>query len=104
MDDDMMSRLSDILDDPKAMEKIKSIAESLGGGGTSSSDTDVSLPSSASEGISENVFSGFDLNIDSGRAVALLEALRPFMRQSRIPKVNTAIKAVQMMSVLSKIK
>lgn len=97
MDDGMMSKLSGILDDPQAMEKIKSIAQSLGGMGDPS-------PVAGSDSSSEGLLSGLNMNIDTGRAVALLEALRPFMRQSRRPKVNTAIKAVQVMSVLSKIK
>ena len=97
MDDGMMSKLSGILDDPQAMEKIKSIAQSLGGMGDPS-------PVAVSDSSSEELLSGLNMNIDTGRAVALLEALRPFMRQSRRPKVNTAIKAVQVMSVLSKIK
>ena len=104
MDDGMMSKLSGILDDPQAMEKIKSIAQSLGGMGDPSPVVETATASSGSDSSSEGLLSGLNMNIDTGRAVALLEALRPFMRQSRRPKVNTAIKAVQVMSVLSKIK
>ena len=95
-----MSKLSEILEDPSAMEKIKSIAESLGGGMGEVAASEKSASAVEPDNSAFGPLSG----LDGSRAVALLEALRPFMRESRIPKVNTAIKAVQMMSVLSKIK
>ena len=107
--EDMLSQISNILENPDALDKIKSIAAELGGAGVSSvgsaaapsSDSGSSL---ASFSDAAGLLSGLNISFDGSRAIALLEAIRPFMRESRVPKVNTAIKAVQMMGVLSKLK
>lgn len=107
--DDMLSQISNILENPDALDKIKSIAAELGGGmsgggGASSSEPSEGGDSSAAFSEASGLLSGLNINFDGSRAIALLEAMRPFMRESRVPKVNTAIKAVQMMGVLSKLK
>ena len=108
--DDMLSQISNILENPDALDKIKSIAAELGGGMSGGGGASSSAPSegggSSASSFSEaaGLLSGLNINFDGSRAIALLEAIRPFMRESRVPKVNTAIKAVQMMGVLSKLK
>lgn len=110
--DDMLSQISNILENPDALDKIKSIAAELGGvggvsgggGASSPAPSEGGGPSASSFSEAAGLLSGLNINFDGSRAIALLEAIRPFMRESRVPKVNTAIKAVQMMGVLSKLK
>ena len=99
----MMSKLSDILSDPDSAEKIKQVASSLfpDQSGTSSSE----LPA---EGV------GFDMakisqaisgvSVQNSREVNLLRAIMPYMRQSRADKISSAIKAIQVINILSALK
>ena len=121
--DDMISKISELLSDPAQAEKIKQIAGSLAGMGsgngtvetpsfseTASEENDPpSVPvSSFSSGNSDNMLSslfgsGNDLSSDRmSRNIALLHAITPYLRPSRASKISSAIKAIQIIDILSK--
>lgn len=102
---DLFSKVSEILADPEASRRIREIASSL-----SSSDPP------PSEGVSDPVSSP-DPPSDSaslqslllgagshGREVALLRAVRPYLRASRAGKIDGAIRAIRMIDMLSSLR
>lgn len=113
--DDMLSRISDILNNPEAANKLKQIASSLVDPSSHEADSaassDLSLPekgeNDSSSGLSldklASAFSGFNSN-SNDKNVLLLNAIRPYMRESRAGKINTAIKAIQIINILSNFK
>lgn len=121
---ELLSGISEILDDPEAAAKIGEIAKSLLNDSqpaeNSSENTD--LPEAASEAVfsesqggerkkeaSESVsglFSGFgNINFNSSdRHINLLRAIQPYMRAERSSKIDSAIKAISILKTLSNIK
>lgn len=110
--DDMISRISSILDDPEQAAKIKQIAASMLGDtaaptepieinseDNSSVPTDEATQSQVSRSY-EKLFS----TMNCSKNVTLLNAIRPYMRSSRAEKIGSAIKAMEMIELLSKLK
>ena len=103
---DLFSKVSELLSDPEASEKIKSIAASLSGNGgesseESSADLPVPLPEDAPTG---ELFPSFGLSSAHSREINLLNALRPYLRASRADKVDRALKAIRVIDLLSRIR
>lgn len=107
-------KLGAILNDPQAMSQIMSIAQSLGGEPSQASQDagePVQPPEHAAEAPSDVQESGPDLDPrvmaaglralsvwndpEDGRA-ALLQALRPFVKEERRSKVDRAIRIVRL--------
>ncbi len=92
--EDLESKISDILSDPDAMAGILSMAKSLGLGASESSETppdpepDNGLPDMVTGLLS--AASHFN-----GKQTALLQALRPFLKESRRNKIDRAIQAAR---------
>lgn len=92
--EDLESKISDILSDPDAMAGILSMAKSLGLGAPEpeetpeSSETDCGL----SDTVSGLLSAAGHLN---GKQTALLQALRPFLKESRRKKIDRAIQAAR---------
>lgn len=92
--EDLESKISDILSDPDAMAGILSMAKSLGLGAPegpetpSASDQDSGIPDTVAGLIS----AAGHLN---GKQTALLQALRPFLKESRRSKIDRAIQAAR---------
>lgn len=106
--DDMLSKISELLSDPEQAEKIRRIADSLSGNGVDASEafSEESTPVSAPSG-EDNLFSSFlgNGNLSNGRMsrnIALLQAITPYLRPSRASKISSAIKAIQIIDILSK--
>lgn len=109
--DDMISRISSILDDPEQAAKIKQIAASMMGDSSEKSEPievkteteklpttkEVQAPVSRSY---EKLFT----SMNCSKNVTLLNAIRPYMRSSRAEKIGSAIKAMEMIELLSKLK
>jgi len=89
--DDMMSKISELLDDPSSAEKIKQIAQSFSGE-TDTSPNNKQSPLAAISPSSDKM----------KRNIALLNAITPYMRPSRSEKIASAIKAIQIIDILSK--
>ncbi|MDF2685258.1 MAG: hypothetical protein K0S55_439 [Clostridia bacterium] len=114
--DDMLSRISEILNNPEAANKLKQIASSLNEPGNKEAEkplsSDLALPEKAgNENTSgfnldnlASAFSGFNGGNSSDKNVLLLNAIRPYMRESRASKINTAIKAIQVINLLQNFK
>jgi hypothetical protein len=110
--DDMLSKISELLSDPAQAEKIKQIADSLSGINNENDETAQESHSTFSEPVSSQnsdndlMFSlfgngGFSKDRMS-RNIALLHAITPYLRPSRASKISSAIKAIQVIDILSK--
>ena len=111
--DDMISRLSSILDDPEQAEKIKKIAASMMGG-ASEEKTEPQATEEPNEPLpvmaetltppKSNSYGKIFSSMGCSKNVSLLNAIRPYMRSSRAEKIGSAIKAMEMIELLSKLK
>ena len=100
---DLFSKVSELLSDPDSARKIREIASSLSG------DSPGELPSEDASGAEEasvilpegagGLFPGG--SPFHSREVALLSALRPYLRTSRAGKIDRAIRAIRMIDMLS---
>lgn len=114
---DLEAKLEQVLGNPQAMEQIMSLARSLGGASAPPSQREAPSPPSASppapggapDGSLENALGGLDPRILSGAAklmtqyqgndderVALLNALRPFLKEQRYAKLDKAIQIAKL--------
>lgn len=116
--DDMLSRISEILNNPEAAQKLKEIVSSMGENNSPKQEkqipVDLPLPVPVREEIPNN--SGFNmdkmssvlagLNGSSGnnKNIVLLNAIKPFMRQTRADKISNAIRAIQVINIMSNFK
>ena len=104
---DLFSKVSELLSDPDSAQKIKSIAASLSGGGSESSEefSDSRALVSSDEGASGgDLLPSFGFTSSHSREVNLLNALRPYLRSSRAEKVDRALKAIRVIDLLSRIR
>lgn len=92
---DLISGITEILDDPTAAAKIGEIAKSL----SSTSDTEATAPTAKET----SAFSGLDIAVPD-RHINLLKAIQPYMRDGRSEKIGVAIKAITMLKTLTKLK
>ena len=118
---DFEDKLGAILNDPQAMGKIMSLAQSLAGGENQAKGTDESqqanptewnqADSERSEGIlrADGLDPGMiemgirllrEYNSVDNRSAALLEALRPFVRTQRYKKVDRAVQIARLSRVV----
>ena len=98
---DLFSKISEIMSNPEAAQKIKEIASSL-----ASESSSAPLPPPAEESVAASSEPVSALNLFSGisahsREVALLNAVRPYLRSSRAERLNGAIKAIRVIAMLS---
>lgn len=109
-------KLSAILNDPRAMEQILSIAQSLDGGKSAPEPTEqVRTPEPRDEGSGEADLGG--LNVDprvmaagmqalsvwqgpDDSRTALLQSLRPFMKPERHGKLDKAVRITKLSKVV----
>lgn len=116
---DLFSKVSELLSDPRAAQKIQQIAASLSAGdsGETSSVPEDLPPSPEGSGEGEGALSlpagGDFLNSFSGiahassahsRELALLNAVRPYLRASRADKIDRALKAIRVIDLLSNLR
>ncbi len=110
---DLFSKISEILSNPEAAQKIREIASTLSSSESSPLPTEdfpesVSvdapvLPASGSLD-SMDLFSGFSGSGAHSRDLALLNAVRPYLRASRAGKIDNAIKAIRVIDLLSALR
>ena len=111
-------KLEGILSNPQAMEQIMSLARSLEGGNSTqpqeapspSAQTPAPLPDTSSllSGLSQidpKILSGVarllsQANRPDDRRTALLQALRPFLRQERYAKLDKAIQIAKLATLI----
>ena len=92
--EDLESKISDILSDPDARAGILSMAKSLGLGASApteepqSTEPDNGVP----DAVAGLLSAAGRLN---GKQTALLQALRPFLKESRRNKIDRAIQAAR---------
>lgn len=107
---DLFSKVSEILSNPEASQKIREIASSLSQSEQASApfpeEETAALPSAETVAPpSESplfplggLSSGFSAH---SREMALLNAVRPYLRASRAGKIDNAIKAIRVIDMLS---
>lgn len=102
--DDMISRLSEILDNPEQAEKIKQIAASMMNGSSESINiSEPNEPEKSTVPVSRSYEKLFT-TVNYSRNANLLNAIKPYMRSSRADKIGSALKALEMIDLLSKLK
>ncbi len=102
--DDLEQKLNAVLNDPQMMQKLMSVAQSLGTQAPPTPDS----PAQSNEGIPEldlgmlQKLSGLaqTSSIDKDQQ-ALLRALRPYLSRERISKLEKAMRAAKMAKLAS---
>lgn len=112
---DLFSKISEILSNPESAQKIRELASGLSDSGSFSASapeptepSDASLqdvPALPTGGSVDPVslFSGFSGGAH-GRDLALLNAVRPYLRSSRAGKIDNAIKAIRIIDLLTALR
>lgn len=109
--EDMASKISELLSDPRGMEKIKSLAETLFKDNTTPKDEPPEDTSSGGFGLPD----GFDIgkimglmsafnNQQSDRRSNLLLALKPHLSNERQERVDKAVKLLKIAALLPVLK
>lgn len=103
--DDMASKLSELLSDPGAMDKIKSMADSLLGGEESKPKNDLpfDIPNDIDIGAIMNIIGALNSNTNDNRSQLLL-ALKPHLSEQRRERVDSAVKILRLINVLPLLK
>ncbi|MBO5248834.1 MAG: hypothetical protein J6B54_06085 [Clostridia bacterium] len=112
---DLFSKISEILSNPESAQKIREIASTL-----STSDLPSpapSVPEESEDGIPDvpalpasagldtmNLLSSFSGGGTHSRDLALLHAVRPYLRASRAGKIDNAIKAIRVIDLLTALR
>ena len=110
--EDMFSKISSMLDDPETAGKLKDIAASVMGQETGGALKEAETPelgepqkneevSSAGSFDPSSILTGF---VGDDRSVNLLRAIKPYMRQSRAGKIDSAIRIMQALRMISNFK
>lgn len=101
---DFEEKLESILNNPQAMNQIMSLAQSLGKSDRQTGPTDIQPPPPVSEVFHKvqadpqmisGLLSMFG-NCEENRNVMLLNALRPFLKESRQAKIDKAVQVAKM--------
>lgn len=104
MADDITDKLKTILNNPEAMNMFSSL---LGGGNKSvqaSSNTDLSDSNSGND-IINNIQTAMNrVNSGNDKRINLLNALKPYMRQSRAMNIDRAVKMLKLTQITSILK
>ena len=101
---DLFSKVSEILSDPESAQKIREIASSLS---RPSESAEGDLPPLPTENEGEDdrvgqILSGLSSSGTAhSRELALLSAVRPYMRTSRIETIDRAMRAIRVIDMLS---
>ncbi len=100
---DLFSKISEILSNPEASQKIREIASSMSEGQTGTQTSD--LPSVTNEPSDPMaLLSGLSGGGAHSRDLNLLNAMRPYLRSSRAAKIDSAVKAIRMIEMLSALR
>lgn len=103
--DDLGDKLSEILNDPEAMEKVRMMAENLLGDEGEHEPEENGEPGLDGETVKRimGIMSRLKSSGNDSRT-ALLTALKPHISESRRHKVDTAIKLLKLIEVLPYLK
>lgn len=109
--DDLFSKINEVLKNPEALDQIKNIASGL----TSNNNFGNEASEAFADSGSSNFNSDKSFSLDSiqkmmqgsqsqSKNIALLNAITPYMRKERATKINSAIKAIQVLSLLNTLR
>ncbi len=104
--DDLSARLSEILNDPESMNRVRQMAEGLLGSAEEApapEDTTPTLPEGLDVSALISVLSRLNQTGNDPR-ITLLSALKPNLTPERQKKVDTAIKLLRMIELLPLLK
>lgn len=116
-DNDMFSKLSQLLENPQSADVIKQIASSFSAPSSSNSEAESVPAMGYSHPSEEHHRSQQDMPLDFDRIrnvmsavnhndknISLLHAIEPYLSQSRAGKVESAIRAIQIIRMISYLK
>jgi len=105
--DDMASKLSELLSNPDAVDKIRNMAGTLLGGeekkSAPKSDVPFDMPDDIDIGAIMNIMGALNSSGNDSRSQLLL-ALKPHLSESRRERVDSAIKILKLVNVLPLLK
>ena len=103
---DFLSKISEVMSDPEASRKIREIASSLSAGGSVPEGPAVSEDASAELSVPDLSSDGWTMPSASlhSRECALLSAVRPYLRSSRAEKIDSALRAIRIIDLLSTLR
>lgn len=105
MDNDFMSKIASILSDPQSADAIKHIAQSVGAADQQTQhDFDPPGFDGSPESRLPDIPQAFFKPAAQNKNVALLNAIAPYLRSERAAKMESAIKAIQVLGIISAIK
>ncbi len=118
--DDVSSKLSEILNDPQSMERVRQMAETLFANGQepAASTTDTAPKSESASAPAADALTGLLGEVDIGSVTALLSrlkntddervrlimALRPHLSEKRRERADNAIKILKLIDLLPLLK
>lgn len=88
--DDFQEKMQALLSNPESIAKIKSIASAMGNSG----DT-IGKEQFTSMGLRNILNQSFKENQENDSRIALLTALKPFMRKERAERIDNALKILK---------
>jgi len=105
--DDMASKLSELLSNPDAVDKIRNMAGTLLGGEEEKSspknDMTFDIPNDIDIGAIMNIMGALNSSGNDNRS-QLLSALKPHLSEPRRERVDSAIKILKLINVLPLLK
>ncbi len=106
MDNDFMSKIASILSDPQSADAIKHIAQSVGAADqhTQHDFDPPDFDGSPESRLPDIPQAFFKPAAAQNKNVALLNAIAPYLRSERAAKMESAIKAIRVLGIISAIK
>ena len=93
MDDNLSEMLKSVMSDPETMSKLKSVAESLAGGGDNPSEAPETTKTEVPEAKPSFLTKGNE------ERIALISAIRPYLSPERRKSADSMIKMLKMMKL-----
>ena len=101
--DDLKEKLSDILNDPKSLEQLKNMAESIFSGEDSNPPQNDNMPPIENIGAIMSILSKLNGKEENDRT-RLINSLKPYLSDSRKQKADNAIKLLKVIELWPLIK
>ncbi len=105
MDSDFSEKLKKVLSDPEAMSKIMAVASSMGATEAQRKEAPAPSDSEAASGSSEGPFALLGgLSADSDPRIALLNTVKPLLREDKRSRIDSLTRALTAVSVMKNLR
>ncbi len=102
MADDISNKLKDILDNPDMLNLIGNLANSMASNNQSLNSESTEISNEDTANTIKTALKG--INTSGDNRITLLNALKPYMRESRSKQIDTAIKVLKISKISSVFK